>query len=176
MYQTLPINTTTKVKDAEPNPAESIELEAPDTFKPKSTKQDDDTKSTASSSTEAIMATKPRDKFYGEAAVERILEKFFDKVTCSCINNQCVGNEPAEKEVPDYMVVEIQKIHQKAQAKKSEIAEKRQARKAKKSKKESSPSKMKRQGDTQKELQVKERQERQEGIRNGCRKEGRADL
>ncbi len=137
---TGPTNTTTKVEDSEPNPAETIEPETPDTSKPKSSKQDDDTKSTASSSTEAIMATKPRDKFYGEAAVERILEKFFDKVTCSCISNQCVGNEPAEKEVPNYMVVEIQKIHQKAQAKKSEIAEKREARKVKKSKKGPWPS------------------------------------
>jgi hypothetical protein len=137
---TGPTNTTTKVEDSEPNPAETIEPETPDTSKPKSSKQDDDTKSTASSSTEAIMATKPRDKFYGEAAVERILEKFFDKVTCSCISNQCVGNEPAEKEVPNYMVVEIQKIHQKAQAKKSEIAEKREARKVNKSKKGPWPS------------------------------------
>lgn len=90
--------------------------------------EDDDTKSMTTSSTETVGPCKPPMKIPGEAAVERLLERFFEKVTCTCITDKCVAGD--DKELPNYMVVEIQKVHQKAQAKKAEIAEKKQARRA----------------------------------------------
>jgi len=112
-------------------------INTPDTTKPAKL-EDDDTRSTAESSTESVPNAKPPKTFPCEAAVEGLLEKFFDKVTCSCIHDRCVPEgcgTKREKDVPDYMVVEIQKIHKKAQAKKAEIAEKKKARRSKKTEK-----------------------------------------
>ena len=99
----------------------------------------DDTESMTTSSSAESEATediKPPKRFPGEAAVEGILERFFDKVTCTCIKDtrNCVDKcaPTDDNELPGYMVVEIQKIHQKAQEKKAEMAARKQARRMKK--------------------------------------------